>query len=106
MILRDHNHLGIVRLTASVRHGLRMPPGDEAGHPLGHELVEIVAHRHRFPVGEVVGFQNRLMVSELRRRGQVGAAHAARWYSWISPARTLPRSYSRGRQVGYLSHGG
>jgi len=68
-----------------------MPPGDEAGHPLGHELVEIVEHRRRFPVGEVVGFQNRLMASELRRRGQVGADHAARWYSWISPARTVPR---------------
>src|SRR5260221_4905374 len=51
------------------------------------------------------------MVSELRRRGQVGGAHAARWSSWISPPRTLRRrilaavgsaisameGYSRGR---------
>jgi len=28
---------------------------DEAGHPLGHEFVEIVEHRRGFPFDEVSG---------------------------------------------------
>jgi hypothetical protein len=70
---------------------LCMPSGDEEGHQLGHELVEIVEHRRRFPFGEVVASENRVIASELRRRGQGGDAPAARWSSWISPPRTLRR---------------
>jgi hypothetical protein len=45
MIRLDHNQLGIVRLTGSIRHARCSPSGDEVGHPVDHELVEIVEYR-------------------------------------------------------------